>query len=227
MTARVPYRKAFRPPQQVRSKATMDRFLTAAMALLVERRFQEASVQDIVKRAKSSVGAFYTRFPDKNALMLYVHQEVYKHANAVSEALLDPARWANASTYEIVAGLVQSLVERRKEHAPLIRALVLHARSSPDLLALAAESNRHFHQLVQTLLAPRHAEMTHPDPERAIAVGLHAVDTAAREAILYSEAGLGPPETSDRDLSTELTRMFVAYLGIEPSSAKPRTRRRS
>jgi AcrR family transcriptional regulator len=221
MRPRIPYRKAFRPPKQARSQATLDRFVTAAAALLVEKRFHEASVQELVKRARSSVGAFYTRFADKDALMLYVYEQVHAHALEVAGALLEPTRWSQASTEQLIATAVQSLVERRREHAPLIRALTQYARSSPEpaFLAVSSRSKREFHQLVWRLLAPRRAEIDHPHPERAVAIALHAVDSAARDALAFAEL----PGVSDRELSTELTRMFVAHLGIY----KPRARRRA
>ena len=54
-----------RAPQQARSQATLARLLDATEVLLDEAPFDDLSVQDICKAAKSSVGAFYARFADK------------------------------------------------------------------------------------------------------------------------------------------------------------------
>ena len=48
-----------RLPQQGRSRLTRERLLDAAAALLAEREYGAVSVDDIVDRAHSSIGAFY------------------------------------------------------------------------------------------------------------------------------------------------------------------------
>ena len=58
-----------RTPRQSRSRATLDRLLDATATLLAEKPFDEASVAEITRRAGTSVGAFYGRFPDKESLL--------------------------------------------------------------------------------------------------------------------------------------------------------------
>ena len=53
-----------RAPQQARSQETLDRILDAAERLVSEKGFEDTTVADVVARAGSSVGAFYTRFRD-------------------------------------------------------------------------------------------------------------------------------------------------------------------
>ena len=49
----------------------LERMLDAAEELLDEGTFADASVQKLVTRAKSSVGAFYARFKDKEATIVF------------------------------------------------------------------------------------------------------------------------------------------------------------
>ena len=58
-----------RRPMQERSQRTLERILSAAETLILEVGFEGATVAEIVRRADSSVGAFYTRFKDKDALL--------------------------------------------------------------------------------------------------------------------------------------------------------------
>ena len=62
----------FRPPQQSRSRETLDRILDAAEQVLAEKAFGEATLAEIMDRAGVTVGAFYRRFPDKNALLRHL-----------------------------------------------------------------------------------------------------------------------------------------------------------
>jgi len=57
------------PTKQARSRRTRDALIAAAWKLLQRRPWQDISINDIVKPARSSVGAFYSRFKDKEALL--------------------------------------------------------------------------------------------------------------------------------------------------------------
>ena len=59
-----------RPPQQARSQLTLSRILDATEAILAEKSWEDAGVAEIARRAGSSVGAFYSRFRDKDALLV-------------------------------------------------------------------------------------------------------------------------------------------------------------
>ncbi|MGC1459445.1 MAG: TetR/AcrR family transcriptional regulator [Steroidobacteraceae bacterium] len=57
------------PTKQVRSRKTRDALIAAAWKQLQSHSWQDISINDIVKTAGSSVGAFYSRFSDKEALL--------------------------------------------------------------------------------------------------------------------------------------------------------------
>lgn len=57
------------PTKQARSRKTRDALIAAAWKLLQARPWQDISINDIVKLGGSSVGAFYSRFKDKEALL--------------------------------------------------------------------------------------------------------------------------------------------------------------
>ena len=68
------------PPKQDRSRRTLERIETATLELIAEKGVEETTVQDIVKRARSSVGSFYARFPAKEDLLLHLEQKVWSRA---------------------------------------------------------------------------------------------------------------------------------------------------
>jgi AcrR family transcriptional regulator len=57
------------PTKQERSRKTRDALIAAAWKLLEAHPWQVISINDIVRSAGSSVGAFYARFTDKEALL--------------------------------------------------------------------------------------------------------------------------------------------------------------
>jgi len=207
-----------RPPQQARSRATLHRFLEAAIELLGDRQFEQASVAEIARRARSSVGAFYARFADKDALLAYINERLFEEGRQLWDEFLAPERWQERGTAEIVGAVVSRLVERRRANRGLLRALSLYARSRPDpaFSAHARAMNRHVHRKLAELLLARPREIAHPDPEQAIAFGLLMVDGATREAILFGEAARLPGKPTDAMLARELSAAWLAYLGVPP-----------
>src|SRR5262249_27996353 len=121
-----------RLPKQARSQATLDRLVQAAEGLLAEKRFDEATVAEIARRADSSVGAFYARFPDKEAFLDHFDERFFHNAREQWNIVLDPARWEGATAAHILSEILDILVQKNRAYRPLLRALVLYARSSPD-----------------------------------------------------------------------------------------------
>lgn len=210
-------RADLRTPQQARSRATLDRLLAAAAALLAERRFEEASVAQIVARAGSSVGAFYARFRDKQALLQHLDERLFEGGRALWDSWLEPARWRDVPAAEIVGQLVTLLVRKRRQNRGLLRALALYTRSGADtrFLQRAAGLSEHVLGRLSELLVARRSEIGHPQPLLAIRTGLFMVDAAVREAVLFDEVAYA--RLSDARLAAQLTRAYLAYLDIRRS----------
>ena len=207
--------RAVRPPQQARSQATLDRFVEAAVSLLAERRFEDAPVAEIARRARASVGAFYARFPDKDALLEFMNEQMFHAGRANWDAFLAPDRWRGRGVAEVVQGVVRHLVRKRRAHRGVLRALSLYARSrpAPGFLQHATALNRHVHRRLRELLLERKQEIGNPDAARAIGFGLLMVDSAMRDAILFDEVAELPRKPTDALLARELSAAWLAYLG--------------
>src|SRR3954471_10460908 len=101
----------FRPPRQARSQMTLDRILDAAERVLDEKSFTEATVAEIMIRAGVTVGAFYRRFPDKDALLHFLDERFFNEVGERGEALLDAERWRGASTADFLTEVARAAVE--------------------------------------------------------------------------------------------------------------------
>lgn len=220
---RVTSRDGAREPRQERSRRTLDRFLETAVELLADRRFEDASVQEIARRAGSSVGAFYTRFPNKDALLHQINELVFSRAKEQWGELLDPKRWEGVPLSRILEHLITLLVEKRKQNRGFLRAISLYARSNPEagFAARAAQMNRYVYDRLRILLS-RTGEIRHPQPELAIAFGFFLIDAVTREAILFADTGLPPERFSKDTLIGELSRTLDAYLGIPETKGSRR-----
>jgi AcrR family transcriptional regulator len=203
----------FRPPQQSRSQETLDRILDAAEQVLAEKAFGEATLAEIMERAGVTVGAFYRRYPDKNALLRHLDERFFAEMLARNAELLNPQRWPDASARDIISEFSRQAVEVYSARRGLLRSLFLRDRTDTILQQSALHVNEQFIASITALLLPRRAEMTHPDPERAIELGFMMTIGALRELVVFGETWPAPPAHNPA-LAGEIARMFCGYLGI-------------
>lgn len=213
-----------RPPQQARSRETLDRILDAAEWLIAEKSFEDTSVAEIVRRAGSSVGAFYTRFQDKDGLLYALYERYLEQATATADDALDPARWEGHDIPEILAAVVRFLVEIYREQGGLIRAFVLRNHTDAEFRARQERLSHHVSLRLSALLLARPDEIAHPDPERAAVFGLTMVFSTIEGAVLFGETRSSQLTLSDDDLAAELVRAYLAYLGVASRPSHDPTR---
>ena len=203
----------FRPPQQSRSQETLDRILDAAEQVLAEKAFGEATLAEIMERAGVTVGAFYRRYPDKNALLRHLDERFFGEMLARSDELFNPERWPNATARAIIEEFAKQAVEVYSARRGLLRSLFLRARTDTVLQQSALQVNVEFIAKLRTVLLPLRGEMSHPDPERAIEVGFMMMIGSLRELIVFGEIWPAPPAHTPA-LAVEVARMYCGYLGI-------------
>jgi len=196
----------FSPPQQDRSRRTMDRIAEAALSLMEEEGAEAATVAAIVERADASIGSFYARFPTKEDLFRYLEDRVWTEARERWDEALAGESWEGRSMTEVVEGVVGLLL--RSFQADYHRRRVLGTRASvePGKNLQRREFHRHLLETVTPLLMAREDEIQHPDPEAAIAFGYHLVIGGIREMMEAGEEGWKPAP------GPELARAWKAYL---------------
>jgi AcrR family transcriptional regulator len=204
----------FRPPQQHRSQETLDRILDAAERVLDAKTFSEATLVEIMERAGVTVGAFYRRFPDKDALLHLMDERFFGELYARGDAILSPARWSDAPIADIVREFTREAVTLYRERRGLLRSLFLRARIDPVIQDRARQVNAHLIEGLLAVLLPRAAEIHHPDPPRAIELGYIVLVGALRETTLFGEVWPTTNVADGMDLTNELTRVYLGYLGV-------------
>jgi AcrR family transcriptional regulator len=219
----MPRSRQITEPQQARSRQSLEAIVEATKAILAEKGREGVTVPEVIARAGSSVGAFYGRFEGKEALLNYVSQQLFRESGQKWQEFFDPARWQGASALTIVREMIQANVTCSRDDEAFMRAINTHWRAQepdPALREAAAEYYQALFASFTTLLLARRAEMTHPDPERAIEFALEFLDVFLTERIYFGKHQLTPVQRSDEELVTELTRVFASYLGIrQPADA--------
>lgn len=214
-----------RTPQQARTREGLTRLLDAAETLVAAKGFDEAGIAEIARVAGSSVGAFYRRFADKEGLLHALHERFCDEARATADEALDPARWTGAPTDEVAREFTAFIVQVFREREGFFRAIFQRGTSDAVVRQRTDQLFEHLAERLAALLRGRGADITHDDPELAATVGLRVVIGALTHTIQAQPHTL---PLSDERLTTELARVFIAYLGVPtPSTITTRTNRRT
>ena len=217
-----------RPPRQVRSQETLDRILDTAEVLVAEKGFEDTHVADMARRAESSVGAFYARFRDKEGLLYALYERYLEQALATADEALDPDRWDGADIPEIFSSVARFLVSIYRERAGLIRAFVIRNHTDEDFRARQERLSHTVSRKLAALLLVRAGAITHPDPARAAEFGLTLVFSTLESVLLFGELRSSALATmNDDELAAELTRAYLAYLGVSTAPTQPDSRAES
>ena len=99
-----------RPADQARSRALQERFVRAGREQLREQRLAEISVPDLARRAKSSVGGFYSRFENKEAFFEFLRARMLVENGKIHDECLDPVRVGEMHMSEICVTFVDSMI---------------------------------------------------------------------------------------------------------------------
>jgi AcrR family transcriptional regulator len=171
-----------------------------------------------------TVGAFYRRFPDKDALLHLLDERFFHEMKERADDLLDPAHWRGASVREILTEFARTAVEVYATKRGVARSLFLRARVDPVIQATGRQVNAHnIERLRALLLDPsRRAEVTHPDPERAIALGFMMFFGALRETTVFGEVWPEHRQLVGQNLGDEMAHLYLAYLGVRDEQARVR-----
>lgn len=205
-----------RPPQQGRSRQTLERLGEAVTELLGEKRFDDITVVDVVQRAGVSTGSFYGRFASKDALLVWLEDHYFADSRRTMEVSLDPARWRGVPLAGVVEGIVRLYLDFLEKHRHLLEPIVLANRRDPGgaLARRSRELNGESYRRVVRLLAERRDEIASDDPEAAASWALATLYALSHELVLFGEAGLqSVPALDDREaLVSRLARTLLAYL---------------
>jgi AcrR family transcriptional regulator len=214
MSERSPDLESVLAPKQARSHETLRRLLDAAETLIAEKGLADASIPEIVRRAGSSVGGFYARFKDKNALLRALEERFFVELGQRLDALADPARWADAPVAAIVAACADELVSVVRARHHLITAFLYRGIQDEESRRDALRFRRRVSDRLSALLLRRRTEIGHPEPAIAIDLGVQSAFALMLQDAVYGETRAAGRALSRAALARELTRGFLAYLGV-------------
>jgi AcrR family transcriptional regulator len=204
------------PPgkKQRRSQETRDLLLDAAEAVLREDGLADLKIVSVVERANSSVGAFYRRFSDRDALLYAVQERNHAHARELYDQQLTKLQTQDLSLSETLAEMFAFRAKMIARDAPLLHAFVVQEALGP---AFQEEGRRFFaycRSAMTHVVVSHKDEIAHPNPALAAEVVCRTWLALMEQVVLYGASPFDVPGPSaDVDtLVAEFTRAMVGYL---------------
>jgi len=219
--AHPPLQLTDRPPKQARSEETLSRLLEAAEALILEKGIGEVAISEIVGRARSSVGGFYARFRDKAELLRALEERFLVDVSARLAKLADAGRWRDAPLARVVDACVAELVQVSSERRNLIAAFLLRAAENATIWDDGLRFMQDAEARIGALVRGRSAELSHPNPEIAVHLGVQFAFGLVIQRVLTGDVRAAGRRLTDAELQREISRNFLAYLGAQTPRPEP------
>ena len=211
-------------PKQDRSRASFERVLDAATALLEKNG--DFTLAEVSASSKVSIGSIYGRVKSKEDLIHTVQVRVLERAELEQADLVNRIRRRALPLDELIPTIVQELARFLERYAPILRPFMDMAPADPVIAATGKKA--YFHSLLdfKLLMLERRSEMGHPEPERATETCFNVV-----YASLARHLGLGTTtdvarEGDWRRLIDDLGQMALYFLRAGAQAA-PRRRKKS
>ncbi len=207
-----------RVSQQGRSQRTQDALLDAAETLFAQRGVEATTITDIAMAANSSVGAIYHHFRDKTAILHALFDRYAQGLEATTGAAVDPARWKGAGIGDILWGYISFSLEADPGRPDFKRAAFQAAQHDPAVAERNRELLDQLDQGVRDLLMARRDEISHPDPELAVAFVLEQLATMLSARLFDPPMPNRMGQRTTAEFIREAVQSTCRYLGVKVPS---------
>jgi len=205
-------------PRQARSRESETKLIKATVEVLSQFGLEGATVPRVAEYAGLTPGAVYRRFPDKNALMERCITRILEDQLAHLKQAFTAEAAQQSSLPSLIELLTRSMLASYRKNARLIRALRQFVQAS-DHLAFkrqAAQLENGALQHLSDVLMVQQKHMRHPQPKSALNMAFLMLSATLAELMVNGNnqeeiKSLVP--TDDAFLESELTRMFLSYIG--------------
>jgi AcrR family transcriptional regulator len=211
-----PTESGIRPPQQRRSRESLERVLKAGERVLTEKGYDGFTIGEVSRRAKVSVGSVYGRFDNKDALIRAIHERMMERLTGPEEELAAAVADAGLDLETVVSRGVHALADSMDRERKLLRVFMVRGAVDPVISGPGSEASRATGRAFKTAVLARRSEIGHRDPELAADIAFRMVYDVLARQVMH-----GPTFESDRmvewgALVDELVAALLAYLRQGP-----------
>lgn len=202
-----------RPPQQNRSRDSLERVLEAGEELLIDKGWDGFTVQEVSRRARVSIGSIYARAPSKERLILAVYDRAIGRIAEDNAARLAPdAHWEGLTPRELIEAAVAEFSRQTLRHEPFLRVVMNRSPVDPAIRKRADVQIRLLSTRWEALLARHKQSLNVADPDLAIEVAFRMVFATVARRIANGPDFGSNSRIADERLIEELGAAIAAYL---------------
>lgn len=207
-------------PQQARSRESLGKLLRAAVQVLGHHGVAGTTIPRVAALAGLTPGAVYRRFRNKDVLLETAILRILEDQDEHLRLSLTMETAAEIPLPALAEQFISRLVLSYRRNAGFLRAVrqFLQEKAGTSFWKKGTKLEMKTFEYVVDMLVASGAEIKHADPRAATALGLVMVIGTLWEVIVSpGDAKLwkGLLPTDDQALGRELTRAFLAYLGVE------------
>jgi len=207
----------FKPPQQERSRGTHDRLIEAAERLVGRgRAWSEIGVVELVKEAGTSVGAFYNRFRDKDALLHILQITLYQEGE-MTAARANALAELDVPLESLVQAFVTLAVGVYRQQHGIRRALLLQMFTDKPFRDRAVALSKLTCEGLTGVLASRFPAIDQPTMRTAVDVAHRMIYGILDQNLMYDDAPTDhvlADSTMIEELTLAVHAYFVRKLGL-------------
>ncbi|MGI9289046.1 MAG: TetR/AcrR family transcriptional regulator [Pseudomonadales bacterium] len=202
-----------RKPTQSRSEETLKRILQAGTSLVAERSYDDVTIMDISTRAQISVGGFYARFQNKEALLNALQQKLAEETQSELTAALSQD-WTAKRLSDLIDTVVAGNAALYEKYRGVLQAVHLKTRvlQDSDELNEVAKYNEVLVRQLEDLLLKKRDEINHRHPKVAIRVAVACMSSMLRDAIVFQQSALYPKPADRRTITRSVAQVMHQYL---------------
>ena len=202
----------YRVPRQKRSRESLERLLDAAEEQIRTEGIDSLTVASVLNRAGLSVGAFYTRFPDKTALLHLLQDRFHTRLEPLIHAELLEEPGSPETLAEAVERTIGVLIRRVTEELELSRAFMMNSVFDPVLRERGELVNRERRQVLISVLLKHRDEIGHSDPVLAISMAYGIYAAVLRGRMVFGQEHELYYGIESETIFSELQRALFLYL---------------
>lgn len=192
-----------RLPMQQRSRATLEKLLSAGVDLLAEKGYEGLSIGELSARARVSVGSIYQRFEGKESLFAALRERILERLDAQQSDLFRPID-RGLPDDALVVEAVRRLATLLRQHEALLRVMILRGAIDEETRRRGSRSSVALARAYESHLLRSVRRFGHPKPELAADMSFRIVYATLTRRIMS-----GPTFESETDINWDT---FVAEL---------------
>lgn len=158
------------PPQQQRSRDSLDRILRAGLEVLQTDGFEGFTVHKVSRLANVSIGSIYARTANRESLILAIYEWAMAWTGETEQQFEMDAVVGAMAPRERIRAIVRDFAMLQFGHAADWRVFIRQAPLHPEIFTRGQRKTHDYKSRFERALLSASDAFRHDDPHRAVTV---------------------------------------------------------